>query len=118
MALLAQHDIGWVMSSPALRCVETVSPLATACEIDIEESHDLYEGSDVERSWALLEIAAKRDDDVVLCSHGDVIPELVRRAQHRGMNVPGKAGCSKGSIWSLDWVDDHFVHGEYTPTRD
>ena len=118
MALLAPHDIGKVVSSPALRCVETVGPLAAAVEVDVEESHDLHEGSDIERSWALLEVAARRDDDVVLCSHGDVIPELVRRAQHRGMTVPGKAGCSKGSVWSLDWDDDRFVRGEYTPTKD
>lgn len=118
MGLLAPNDVGWVASSPATRCVATISPLASACELDVEETDDLYEGADIERSWALLELAAKREDDAVLCSHGDVIPDLIRRAQSRGMEVRGKAGCSKGSVWALHWSGDHFTHATYTPVRD
>ncbi len=118
MGLLACKDVGWVASSPAARCVGTISPLADACELDVEETDDLLEGADIERSWALLELAAKRDDDAVLCSHGDVIPDLIRRAQTRGMEVRGKAGCSKGSVWALHWDGVRFTKGTYTSVRD
>ena len=52
----------------------------------------------------------------MLCSHGDVIPDLVRRAQGRGLLVPGKSGCAKGSVWTLQhWDGSGFATGIYTP---
>ena len=103
-----------VLSSPALRCQQTVAPLAAAAGLPVEVADALCEGTDIEDSWALLEWAARQDGDVVLCSHGDVIPELIRRAQLRGMEVPGPGGCSKGSIWALRWDGDRFASGRYT----
>ncbi len=104
-----------VLSSPALRCLQTVAPLAAASGLEVERADALMEGSDLEDSWALLEWAGRQDGDIVLCSHGDVIPELVRRAQLRGMEVPGRSGCSKGSVWELRWDGERFATGRYTP---
>lgn len=102
-----------ILTSPAARCVETVDPLAAALGLDIELEPRLFEGSDIDASWALLEELVESDVVAVLCSHGDVIPELIRRAKGRGMQVPGKAGCSKGSLWTLDWDGERFDTGTY-----
>ncbi|MFN8051910.1 MAG: phosphoglycerate mutase family protein [Acidimicrobiales bacterium] len=102
-----------VLSSPAARCVETVEPLATQLGLAVERTHALFEGTDIEHSWALLTGLAEAGATAVLCSHGDVIPDLVRRAQMRGMEVRGKTGCSKGSIWALDWDGARFATGSY-----
>ena len=115
--LLATAKVTWIGSSPAVRCVETVEPLAEARGLEVHRCDEIFENSDIERSWALLERSARRKGDVVLCSHGDVIPELVRRAQHRGMEVPGKAGASKGSCWALEWDGERFHRGTYTPIK-
>lgn len=109
-----------VVSSPAARCVETVEPLASSVGVALEVDDRLFEGTDVDHAWRLVEeiVDALRSDgatDAALCSHGDVIPELVRRAQGRGMHVPGRSGCSKGSWWTLTWNDDHFTVGVYQP---
>jgi 8-oxo-dGTP diphosphatase len=104
-----------VLSSPAVRCMQTVAPLAEASGVEVEPHRDLFEGTAVEDAWRLLEWAAGQDGDVVLCSHGDVIPELIRRAQLRGMEVPGPSGCSKGSVWALRWDGERFASGRYTP---
>ena len=106
-----------ILSSPAPRCVETVVPLAAAVGLDIVETHALIEGNDVETSWELLESVARADGDAVLCSHGDIIPELIRRARLRGMAVPSKSGCSKGSIWALTWGGELFDSGIYAKTH-
>ncbi len=114
-ALLADRTVVWIGSSPSRRCIETVGPLATATGIEIEEIPDLAEGTSIEESWAVLAKAASLDGDAVLCSHGDVIPELIHRAQTRGMEIRGKAGASKGSVWKLaGWRDDRFRTGTYT----
>jgi 8-oxo-dGTP diphosphatase len=115
--LLGDHRISWVAASPAVRCVETVEPLASELGLEVKRRRSLFEGADLDEAWTLLEKAASRGGDAVLCSHGDVIPELIRRAQGRGMEVPGKAGCSKGSCWALDWDGERFTRGTYTPVK-
>lgn len=111
----AGPPIDLVLSSPAARCIETVEPLASAVGCEVEPADALFEGTDIEDSWKLLEAVTTEDASAVLCSHGDVIPELIRRAKLRGMDVPGKAGCSKGSIWTLDWDGERFTTGTYLP---
>jgi len=114
--LLAASPLVWIASSPATRCVETVGVVAARRSLAVEPLDGLYEGTDLDDAWAILADAASRDGDTLLCSHGDVIPELIRRAQLRGMEVPGKAGCSKGSCWTLTgWDGQRFARGTYTP---
>jgi broad specificity phosphatase PhoE len=114
---LGQLDIAWVASSPSRRCLETVTPLAARSAINLEVVPDLTEGTPIERSWAILAQAASLPGNAVLCSHGDVIPELIHRAQRRGMEIHGKSGCSKGSIWRLSgWKLDAFATGKYLGT--
>jgi len=111
---LRHEPITRVLSSPYPRCVQTVEPLAVALGLEVEHHRALAEGADLEAAWALL--AATADEDVVLCSHGDVIPELLRRAELRGLHVPGKSGCAKGSVWMLrHWDGERFAIGIYTP---
>lgn len=103
-----------ILTSPYRRCVESVTPLASLTGLPLERHTELGERSDVEDSWRLL--AAVADGVTVLCSHGDVIPDLIRRAQSRGMHVPGKSGCAKGSVWTLEhWDGERFATGIYTP---
>jgi 8-oxo-dGTP diphosphatase len=115
--LLATTVVSEIRSSPAPRCLETVAPLAAARGLEVRPEDALLEGTPVEESWAIVEALAVAGTDAVLCSHGDVIPDLIRRAQARGMEVPGRAGCSKGSVWALHWVDGSFARGDYTPLK-
>lgn len=113
---LADERIEMVLSSPYPRCIETVQPLADLLGLEVVVDAALAEGSDIKDSWKLVE--SLRGSRAVLCSHGDVIPELVSRNQRRGMQVPGKAGCAKASVWKLSsWAGDHFAKGTYTKVR-
>ncbi|HMT24169.1 MAG TPA: phosphoglycerate mutase family protein [Microthrixaceae bacterium] len=113
--LLGARDITTVASSPAPRCVETVTPLAAALGVSVAHDRRLLEGEPLEPAWDLVEKLAADGSDAVLCGHGDLLPELVRRAQLRGMRVPGACGCAKGSVWTLTWDGTGFVSGVYTP---
>lgn len=106
-----------VLSSPAIRCIETVTPLATRLGLIVCETRSLFEGADLDEAWEVVEGAAHDEGDTVLCSHGDVIPEVVRRARLRGMHVPTRSGCSKGSIWALSWDGERFDSGLYATTH-
>ena len=50
----------------------------------------------------------------VLCSHGDLIPEVLDPLLREGMVIIGGRGCEKGSIWSLDARGRDIVSGTYT----
>jgi phosphohistidine phosphatase SixA len=69
--LLQPFEVNRVVSSPYLRCVETVEPLAAALGLRIERDERLAEGA----GRAALELV--REDGAVWCTHGDVVRELV-----------------------------------------
>lgn len=111
---LVHEPITKVLSSPYLRCRQTVAPLAELLGLEVEVTEALAEGTPLKQSWALIDSLAK--ETAVLCSHGDVIPDVIRTAQLRGLHVPGKSGCAKGSVWTLKhWDGDRFATGIYTP---
>jgi broad specificity phosphatase PhoE len=109
--MLDGAPIGRIVSSPSVRCVQTVRPLALARQLPLELSDDLAEGAPIERAMALLE--ANGDTPAVFCSHGDVIPALVLGLAERGMAIEGEREWKKGSTWVLERVDGRFVRGTY-----
>ena len=80
--LLTPYPIERVLSSPYLRCTQTVVPLATARGLDVNEVAELAEGST--RADVLRSLGSLEDDCVVLCTHGDVVDELVGEELPKG----------------------------------
>jgi 8-oxo-dGTP diphosphatase len=112
-----QHEpITALVSSPFRRCTQTLEPLGKLLGLDVVTDERIAEGAPIESAWSLVEQVAEQT--VVLCSHGDVIPDLIRRLQLRGMQIPGKSGCAKGSAWVLQhWDGELFATGLYTPVK-
>src|SRR5512132_1792831 len=105
-----------IASSPHVRCVQTVRPLALDRQLPLELAEDLAEGTQLERALTFLE--QNGDTPAVLCSHGDVVPALVLALAGRGMGLEGDRDWKKGSIWVLDRRDGAFVRGSYVPPPD
>lgn len=113
---LGSEPIHAVYSSPLARCVETVAPLAFSLGIEVLLDKRLSEGTPVDSAWSL--ITEVSTDTVVLCSHGDIIPELIARNEGRGMRICEPSGFSKGSVWKLSgWEGTHFSSGSWTKPR-
>lgn len=86
-------------SSPYLRCIETLEPLATAHGLDVTVDDRLAEGVDLE---PVLDLLNEIPDGSVLCSHGDVIPMVVDALIRRGMVLESAVpGVRKGSWFAL-----------------
>lgn len=102
---IAEHLAPWhvtrVVSSPLVRCIQTVEPLAAATGVDVEVDDRLAEGARPDDVAALLGACTP---GTVLCSHGDVIGDLVGDLARRGV-VGEDARWEKGSTWVLR-VDD------------
>jgi broad specificity phosphatase PhoE len=60
-----------ILSSGALRCVQTVEPLATALGLEVEGREELAEGAGADDVLRL--VSSLPGDVVLLCTHGDVI---------------------------------------------
>ena len=115
-ATLGTAPIGRILSSPSVRCVQTVEPLAVKLGLDVEISMELAEGADGWRTEAMVERLCGEAGDSVLCSHGDVIPDVLWRLAYRGIEV-NPARCKKASIWELHVADGAVSHGIYRSPR-
>lgn len=103
---LGPFRISAVYSSPYVRCVQTVEPLAAARQLKVQPSPSLEEGHGLS---GLGEFLTDRSLDVaVLCTHGDIVFELVEDLVGRGVIKGGDGGYEKGSTWVLG-VDEHGV---------
>ncbi|MGH9054598.1 MAG: SixA phosphatase family protein [Acidimicrobiales bacterium] len=100
-----------ILSSPSARCQETVSPLASALRLSVEVHPALSEGSGPE---ALALVRSLADDKAALCTHGDVIPDvLVPLADEDQIDLGPAPRQAKGSIWVLEASGGRFVRAMY-----
>ncbi len=93
----AGFDIGRVLSSPYLRCVQTVAPLAADRGAVVEACADLAEGHGHAGVALVRSLFAGAASDVVLCTHGDVIEEVLD-----ALGVVRDGWTAKGATWVLD----------------
>ena len=113
--LIAGHLLGLVsrppsrvLSSPAVRCRQTVEPLAAAAKLDVLETDWLNEGSDGDDAFEQLRKLTVRLDPssgkggpVVACSHGDVIWTILARLARLGVELGPGADAPKGGVWII-----------------
>ena len=116
-AALAGRPVNRILSSAAVRCVETVAPLGRALGLTVENCDELAEGSYVNGAFELLGSLAGSEGDSVLCSHGDVIPGVLWVLAQYGLDIPDLGRCKKGSIWELDVSDGRIVGATYRHPR-
>lgn len=106
VTVLQSFPISAIFSSPFVRCVQTVEPLARARHLEVKESPSLAEGQGLE---GLGEFLGDRSlDETLLSTHGDIVWELVEDLVSREVINESESGFAKGSTWVLD-VDDHGV---------
>lgn len=102
-----------ILSSPFARCVETVQPLASGLGLAVEPSTALGEGSGRE---ALALVRSLVDEKVAVCTHGDVIPEvLVPLVDEDRLDLGHRPRQAKASVWVLDAAGGVFVRATYLP---
>lgn len=111
--ILADREIERIVSSPSLRCVQSVEPLAEAVGTKVAVSDALAEGPDIDAAYALIDSLVGYN--TVLCSHGDVIPAVINRLIWAGLTIDSRFYCSKGSIWEVQVENGRFMTGHYIP---
>ena len=109
----ADRPIRAVWSSQAVRCIDTVSATAAHHGLNVEIRAELIEGARPDDLLERIRKEAEIEDDLVMCTHGDLIPEVLNRLLRRGMVLHGACGCTKGSIWALHTTGLTISNGTY-----
>jgi 8-oxo-dGTP diphosphatase len=96
---LAGAGVKTLWSSPYVRCVQSLEPLADRLGLTLKADDRLAEGVDVEHT---LELLREAGDGAVLCTHGDVLTDMVNALVRRGTRLTTPPDWRKGSVWILD----------------
>ena len=110
---LGERDITRLVASPFVRCVQTLEPLGKVLGLSVETDDRLAEGAG---AAGPLSVAAEvQDSGAVLCSHGDVIPDLLEHLVAHGAKLKDELRWQKASTWVLSGEGDHLTKGRYLP---
>ena len=108
---LGLDGIRRVASSPSLRCVQTVAPLADALSLSVERHDVLREDAD---PAAVLAFVTALEGPSVLCTHGNIVEDLVLIAAEE-RPLTGSYGWKKGATWVLERDVGRAVGARYVP---
>ena len=95
---MARKNPSVLLSSPYVRCVQTLEPLGLAIDMPVTLDKRLCEDEPFE---PVLDLLGDVPDRAVLCSHGDIIPATIRALVRRGMDVVSEPEWRKASVWVL-----------------
>jgi broad specificity phosphatase PhoE len=76
-------DVNRIVSSPYVRCVQSVEPLAAKLGLEVEIDDRLAEGASGDDARALLDEL----DGGVACTHGDIVEAVIGRSLKKGQYV-------------------------------
>jgi 8-oxo-dGTP diphosphatase len=108
--VLAPAAAGPLLSSPYLRCLQTLAPLADRLGLSVLPDERLSEGAPFEPA---LDLLGDVPDGAVLCSHGDVIPSVLGLLERDGMTLNSWCDTRKSATAILDRVGKSFVTASF-----
>jgi phosphohistidine phosphatase SixA len=114
VAQLAEFPLGRLITSPSLRCLRTLEPLAAARRIALEPNDALLEGASADLVLALIEQITPACD-TALCTHGDVVEAVLAELRERDVPLSGPPWAKKGSTWIFELGQGRISSGRYLP---
>lgn len=95
---LAKTKPSTLLSSPYVRCVQTLEPLGALVDRAVKIDHRLCEDEPFE---PVLDLLRELPDGAVLCTHGDIIPNTVQALVTGGMKINTPPDWRKSAVWVL-----------------
>jgi phosphohistidine phosphatase SixA len=112
-SLVAAGATGPLLASPFVRCRQTLEPLAKRLGLPVLRDACLAEAQPFQPMLSLME---QTPGGSVLCSHGDMIPDMIAGLERRGCVITTHPQWKKASVWMLERADDSsFVSAEAWP---
>jgi len=116
--------LGHLLTSPAVRCRDTLVPLAKLVGAPLENADWLLEGADAAAALGHLGrvlgthgspagLPPAADPPVAAaCTHGDVMWGVLDYLARRGVDLGPRPDAPKGAVWQLDYSGPDVVSAE------
>jgi broad specificity phosphatase PhoE len=105
---------GRIISSPYLRCVQTITPLSEVLGLSIEQSKRLIPSASGAAESLARRTTGPDEQPVVLCTHGEVIHHLQVLLGRDTRPLFGRGRPrGKGSVWILERQGRRFSGARY-----
>jgi len=101
-----------LVSSPWVRCLETLTPLAATVGADVLADDVLGEGMG---DKAVEALGGWMGSPTVLCTHGDVIERILVEVAAHGVRLGRPIQSAKGSLWVLSGPCGRVEAARYLP---
>lgn len=111
--LLADAGVQRLLSSPFVRCIETLRPAAAQVGVTLDSDPRLAEGAGYEGAWPLLNDVLVSGETAAVCSHGDVIPAMLRGLAADGVAFHEPLLWPKASVWVVTGEDGRWSEASY-----
>jgi 8-oxo-(d)GTP phosphatase len=104
-----------LLSSPYLRCLETMEPIAAKTGLVVEEDTSLTPESGAHALERIRVLSASElSSRIVLCTHGEVIGDVLAvLAREDGVRLRRRPPGLKGCAWVLDFHRDKVATARY-----
>lgn len=113
--LVGARSQATLLSSTYLRCLQTLEPLAARLHSQVQPDDRLTEGRGFEGVLDMIEVIP---DGSVMCSHGDIIPDVIAALERRSTRITTEPDWRKGSVWVLERADGRIASASAWPPPD
>lgn len=108
---LSGFPLTGVYSSPSVRCVQTMGPLAGVLGLKLEVEPTIIESAPPEDFIA--NVGQWSGEVIAMGSHRELISGTVSKLAAGGVPMDGPMRCDKGSIWILETSEGKVRSGRY-----
>jgi 8-oxo-dGTP diphosphatase len=113
-ALYEGQPFSRLFSSPYVRCVQTLEPLAVAHGLPLETAEELAEGAPIGAALELM-LSVSSAGPAAFCTHADVMMNSIEELFDAGVPLDGPLEFKKAATWILEVRDRRFAGGYYVP---
>jgi exopolyphosphatase/guanosine-5'-triphosphate,3'-diphosphate pyrophosphatase len=113
VGFLAGRSVARLIAGPALRCRETLAPLAAERGLPVHVDDRLDDEAPLEPALRLLRGLG---EPAVLCTHRSTVTGLLARLLGLGAGPELDARCEPGSTWLLEGTPPHATY--FSPRRE
>ena len=103
-----------LFSSPYLRCVQTLEPLAVDRRLQLEVADELAEGAPIGAALELM-LSVSSAGPAAFCTHADVMMDSIEELFAAAVPLDGPLEFKKAATWILETRDRSYAGGRYLP---
>ena len=113
--LIAPLGPARIISSPHLRCSQTIEPTAVAAGTKIEKSNSLVPSAPGKALRLIRRLSSPSSESgTVLCTHREILNVVLAEISKKdGIKLERRPPGGKGAVWFLDFGDGRLVAAHY-----